>query len=207
MTIDSTTPQPVPHGKPSPVLIIFLVFPILGIIAALVLAISEGSLASSVLPTPLPVTDVPYQTTSLLDQPAPDFELTGLGGQRYRLSDYQGKIVFVNFWATWCPPCREELPAFMEFGEDPASEGAVILAVNAGETSEQITQYFTENGISGLNVLLDSRLDAYTAYDIQVMPTTFILDQSGVIRDRHFGALTLDDLYTYVDQFRQGSTP
>lgn len=206
MTIDSpaTTPEPVPHGKPSPVLIIFLIFPVLGIIAALVLAVSEGRLASNTVSTPLPVTDIPYQTTSLLDQPAPDFGLEGLDGQRYRLSDYRGQIVFVNFWATWCPPCREELPAFMEFGEDPASEGAVILAVNAGETSDQINQYFTENGISGLNVLLDSRLDAYTAYDIQVMPTTFIIDRAGVIRDRHFGALTLDELFAYVEQYKPG---
>lgn len=205
MTIDSptTTPEPVPHGKPSLVLIIFLIFPILGIIAALVLAISEGTLVGNVIPTPLPVTDVPYQATSLLDQPAPDFGLEGLDGQGYRLSDYRGQIVFVNFWATWCPPCREELPAFMEFGDDPASKGAVILAVNAGETADQINQYFSENGMTGLNVLLDSRLDVYTAYGIQVMPTTFIIDQTGVIRDRHFGALTLDELFAYVDQFKQ----
>jgi thiol-disulfide isomerase/thioredoxin len=182
------------------VLVIFLLFPVLGIIAALALAISEGTLTPAAFSTPLPVTDAPYQIISLLDKPAPDFVLDSLDGESHRLSDYQGQIVFVNFWATWCPPCREELPAFMAFSEDPASKGAVILAVNTAETPEQIRQYFSENGITGLTVLLDSQLEAYTAYDIQVMPTTFVIDQTGVIRQRHFGALTLDDLYDYVDR-------
>jgi hypothetical protein len=81
-----------------------------------------------------------------------------------------------------------------------------VLAVNAGETEADITKYFADNHISGLMVPLDSQLDAYTAYDIEAMPTTFVIDKAGVVRFKHLGALTYDDLYTYVDQLTKDGT-
>ncbi|MBZ0283635.1 MAG: redoxin domain-containing protein [Anaerolineae bacterium] len=185
-----------PRGKPSPILLVFMIFPVLGILAAVALALSESQSANAPA-TPLAVT---LADTSLIDQPAPNFQLASLDGSDVRLSSYRGRVVFLNFWATWCEPCQRELPAFQQFTEQHSADGkAVILAVNVNETPEQINTYFDERGVSGLNVLLDQTLDVYNAYAINVMPTTFILDAAGVVRYKHLGEMTLDDLQAYVD--------
>lgn len=195
MTTDTNQPEE-SRGKPSPILIVFLLFPILGIIAAVVLALSETQSANTPA-TPLPVT---LADTALIDQPAPNFQLASLDGGEVRLSSYRGRVVFLNFWATWCEPCKRELPAFQQFTADHAEDGkAVILAVNVNETPEQINTYFTEQSISGLNVLLDQTLDVYNAYSINVMPTTFVIDPAGVVRYKHLGEMKIDDLQAYVD--------
>ena len=125
---DSTSQTPEISGKPSPILIVFLIFPILGILAAVALALSSGVAANTPVPTPESIT---LQQTSLIDKPAPNFELASLDGPRQRLSSYRGRTVFINFWATWCEPCKRELPAFMQFQAEskrlavaPCTQGA-----------------------------------------------------------------------------------
>lgn len=195
----SSTPQPAPHSRPAPVLILFLLFPLFGILAAGILALNEQR-AVSLPPTPLPApTIAPLPTARpILDQPAAAFELERLGGGTERLSAYRGRVVFLNFWATWCEPCQRELPAFAAFAAEAGDTGPVILAVNVGEPAEQITTYLTDSGIDGLTVLLDTRLDVYTTYEVQVMPTTYVIDARGVVRARHLGELTLEALRQYV---------
>lgn len=200
MTEETPVPVP-PPNRPSIILVLFLIFPVLGIIAAAVLTFGEQGANSGTLPTPLPVT-LDVSTISLIGEPAPNFELTGLDEVRYRLSSYRGRPVFLNFWATWCEPCKRELPTFEQFTAEQGDAGAVILAVNVAEPKDAIEKYFAENGISGLNVLLDADLEAYTAYDIQVMPTTFIIDPSGVVRYKHLGELTTADLDAYLNELK-----
>lgn len=184
-----------PPGRPSPILIVFLLFPLLGIAAALTLALSETS-ALPAPATPLPVTAAP----SLINQPAPNFALSGLDGAEYRLSSYRGRVVFLNFWATWCEPCQRELPAFEQFSAQQAgARRAVILAVNVGEQPDRISAYLDARGIVGLTVLLDDELQVYGAYGIAVMPTTYVIDAAGVIRFKHLGEMTADDLAAYLD--------
>ena len=185
-------------GGPSPILLVFLVIPLFGIIAAVLMAISDGGLgAQQVIPTPLPV---PSDFVSLVGDPAPDFSLTGLDGTKHQLTDYKGRVTFVNFWATWCGPCQVELPTLEKFVAQQGDKGAMVLAVNAGETTDQINTYFKQNDISGLNVLLDSNIEVYTAYGINALPTTFIVDKEGVIRYRHFGMLREEDIKGYMDK-------
>lgn len=193
-----TSQPPIKQGGPSPILLVFLIIPLFGIIAAIALAISDGAFGGqAVIPTPQAV---PSDFVSLVGQPAPDFSLSGLDGAKHQLTDYKGRVTFVNFWATWCGPCRVELPTLEKFVAQQGDKGAMVLAINAGETSDQINTYFTENEISGLNVLLDSNIEVYTAYGINALPTTFIVDKDGIIRYRHFGMLRAEDLQAYMDK-------
>ncbi len=193
-----TSHPPEKQGGPSPILLVFLVIPLFGILAAVGLAISEGGFGGQpVVPTPLAVAS---DFVSLVGDPAPDFSLTGLDGAKHQLTDYKGHVTFVNFWATWCGPCQVELPTLEKFVAQQGDKGAMVLAVNAGETPDQITSYFKQNEISGLNVLLDSNIEVYTAYGINALPTTFIVDKDGVIRYRHFGMLREEDIKGYMDK-------
>ncbi|MBI1279164.1 MAG: redoxin domain-containing protein [Anaerolineaceae bacterium] len=193
-----TSQPPVKPNGPSPILLVFLIIPLFGIIAAVALAISEGGFGSQpVSPTPQAVSS---DFVSLVGEAAPDFSLTGLDGAKHQLTDYKGRVTFVNFWATWCGPCQVELPTLERFMTQQGSDGAMVLAVNAGESADQITTYFKQNEISGLNVLLDSNIEVYTAYGINALPTTFIVDKDGVIRFRHFGMLRQEDIDGYMSK-------
>ncbi len=193
------TSQPaVKHGGPSPILLVFLVIPLFGIIAAVALAISDGAFGGQpIAATPQAVSS---DFVSLVGEAAPDFSLTGLDGAKHQLTEYKGHVTFVNFWATWCGPCQVELPTLEKFVAQQGSKGAMVLAVNAGETPDQINSYFKANDISGLNVLLDSNIEVYTAYGINALPTTFIVDKEGVIRYRHFGMLRQEDIDGYMSK-------
>lgn len=191
-----TTDTPDIQGKPSPVLIVFLIIPLLGIIAAVGVALANRT-ADNVIPTPLPVTP-PVDT--MIEKPAPNFELTGLDGKAYRLSSYRGRVVFVNFWATWCEPCKRELPAFEQFTQTQAQNGAAILAVNVAEPVDTIVTYFKENNIGDLLVLLDNDLTVYEGYAVDRLPTTFVIDPTGVVRYKHYGEMTPEDLAAYVSE-------
>ena len=186
-----------PRGTPSPILLVFLFIPLLGIVAAVVLAVSDGVLGGQPQATPQAV---PSNFISLVGEPAPDFVLAGMDGKQHRLSDYKGRVTFVNFWATWCTPCRIELPGLMQFASEQGEDGAQVLAVNVGESSEQVDAYFTENGLSGLTVLLDTNVEVYSAFGVNALPTTFIVDKDGVIRFRHFGMITPSDIQSYLDK-------
>jgi peroxiredoxin len=187
--------QPPNRGKPSPVLIIFLIFPIIGIMAALAVVLSSGGAATNIAPTPAPV---PLANMSLIGQSAPNFTLAGLDGHKLRLSSYRGRVVFVNFWATWCEPCQRELPAFEAFMAEQGEDGAMVLAVNAGETAEQVTAYFDDHQISGIPTPLDGDLEIYNRYNVELLPTTYVIDPAGVVRYAHLGEMTAEDLSAYV---------
>jgi thiol-disulfide isomerase/thioredoxin len=191
----SPTSNPDAGGKPSPILIVFLIFPILGLLAAAALALSSS--AGSVPATPEPIT---LQQTSLIDKPAPNFELSDLDRDRLRLSNYRGRTVFVNFWATWCEPCIRELPAFEEFQAEQGEDGAIVLAVNADEPPETISAYFAENDISGLTVLLDVDLEVLNAYAVDRFPTTYVIDAGGTVRYKHYGEIRQEDMAAYLDK-------
>lgn len=122
---------------------------------------------------------------------APDFSLTDLNGNTVKLSDYRGKVVILNFWASWCPPCVAEMPDFDKVNRKLAeSDDAVILAVNLTdgqrETEEKARKFIKDKGYS-LNVLLDKKGSASDDYMIYSIPTTYIINRDGT-------------LYTYKDK-------
>ena len=185
-------------NRPAPALLLFLLFPIIGLLAAVVVILTNTLPATGgTPPTPLPVTLPPPPIIE--DAPMIDFTLTSLDGETVSLSDYAGRIVFLNFWATWCIPCREELPAFQQFQAQQPPDGAAILAVNVQETREQIQAFIDQYGGDDLTILLDSEGEASESYGIFNLPTTFVIDGNGVVNYIRYGEVTVDDLNAYVE--------
>ena len=120
---------------------------------------------------------------------APDFQLQNLDGQTVSLSDFRGKPVLINFWATWCPPCRSEMPYIQEIYEDKewSDKGLVILAVDIGESSSKVEEFMQSLNLS-FTVLLDTKEDVAQRYNITSIPTTFFIDKDGIIQDKVIGA-------------------
>ena len=136
-------------------------------------------------------------------QPAPDFSGVTPDGTTYRLSDLQGQPVAVNFWATWCAPCKVEMPELEAAYNAHAEDGFVILAVNAGDSVEATEAFMEENGLT-FPAILDEEGDIVDLYEIRVFPTTIWIDGDGIVRAEHFGPLTEELINTYIEDI---STP
>ncbi|GEN31382.1 peroxiredoxin [Cerasibacillus quisquiliarum] len=122
---------------------------------------------------------------------APDFELETLEGEKVSLSDFRGKRVMLNFWATWCPPCRAEMPDMQKFHEN---KDVVILAVNLTETEsseDNVPKFVEEYGIT-FRVPLDVDSSVSTLYQIRPIPTTYLIDSNGMIHNVAFGAINYE---------------
>ncbi len=122
---------------------------------------------------------------------APDFSLQSLDGQTVSLSRFRGNPVLLNFWASWCGPCRAEMPFIQELFEDKewSDRGLVILAINLGESPSTVNSFMEENGLS-FTVLLDTKQNVARDYNIQGIPATFLIDKKGIIRDIRIGAFS-----------------
>ena len=127
---------------------------------------------------------------------APDFELKTLSGENAKLSDYQGKKVMLNFWATWCAPCKEEMPDMEEFHKQYGEE-IEILAVNI-DPQFDVQQFVTDYGIT-FPILLDEKDEVNTMYQLLTIPTTYFIDEKGVIRHKYLTTMTQDIMKEYMD--------
>jgi len=121
-----------------------------------------------------------------------DFTLPLLGGKNAALSSYKGKVVLLNFWATWCPPCRAEMPSMETLYKRFSAQGLEILAVDMGEDA-LIVQRYIKNGGFTFPVLLDSSSKVSSVYGIQAIPTTYIIDREGKIIGRVVGSIEWDN--------------
>jgi thiol-disulfide isomerase/thioredoxin len=119
-------------------------------------------------------------------KPAPYFTLLDLNGQPVSLSSL-GKPVFVNFWATWCPPCRYEMPFIQEIHEEWANNAFVVLAVNVGENRSTVSAFVQDNDYS-FSVLLDTDQRVALEYGIRMFPTTIFIDKDGIVQNIKVGA-------------------
>lgn len=113
--------------------------------------------------------------------PAPAFEVTTLNGDTLALADLHGQAVVLNLWATWCPPCRAEMPALERIGQRYADEGLVILALNQGEDPATIAAFVQEHGLT-FTIALDPREQIGRLYELEAYPTTFFIGRDGLIR-------------------------
>ena len=120
--------------------------------------------------------------------PAPPLELADLEGKRHRLADYRGKAVLVNFWATWCVPCRDEMPSIERLRASLEGRPFAVLAVNLAEPRSRI-QAFLEKVPVRFTVLLDSDTKTAKAWQAKLLPATYIIGPDGAIRYRHLGEL------------------
>jgi peroxiredoxin len=136
----------------------------------------------------------PAQTLTRLDPPfpAPDFTLTGEDGKTYRLADYRGKVVVLNFWATWCPPCRYEMPSMERAHQKTRGENIVLLAVNVGETADQVFEFTGHYPVS-FPLPLDLDGAVLRRYPVIGLPTTFVIDPRGLVTHRAIGGREWDD--------------
>jgi len=122
---------------------------------------------------------------------APDFQLQSLDGQVVSLSSLRGKPVMLNFWATWCGPCRVEMPYIQEVFEDEewTEQGLVILAINLGEAPSKVKEFMEDNGLS-FRVLLDTDASVAQDYNVRGIPATFLIDKNGIMKDVRIGAFS-----------------
>jgi len=111
------------------------------------------------------------------------FDLPDLNGQQHKLDDYRGQVVLVNFWASWCPPCIQEMPVLERLKQKLTDLPFEILAVNVGEPKYRVWKFAKLIGF-GLPVLLDTRKDTFNSWGVSVLPTSFLLDRQGRIRYR-----------------------
>ena len=120
-------------------------------------------------------------------KPAPRWELKDLDGKTVHSSDFNGKVVVLDFWATWCPPCRAEIPDFIELQKKYAAQGLAVVGVSVDQADLKTVKSFAQkNGINYSVVLVDDKIaDAYGGID--GLPTTFIIDRSGRIVNQHLG--------------------
>lgn len=123
---------------------------------------------------------------------APDFLLEGLEGEPRRLSDFRGTPVLVNFWTTWCPPCRAEAPDLQRFHEEFGEE-MVLIGVNWGESPREVRSFTERFGQTYLQ-LLDREGEAFVKYRLTGIPTSFFIDERGVIRGIWYGAMKYEEM-------------
>lgn len=124
---------------------------------------------------------------------APDFALKNLGGGEVKLADLRGKVVLLNFWATWCPPCREEIPSMAKLNAAMAGKPFQMLAVSIDEGGkEAVEAYFSKAGTT-LPALLDQKQAVGKRYGITGVPETFIINPKGVILKKVIGPLDWSD--------------
>lgn len=131
---------------------------------------------------------------------APDFELKTLDGSSIRLSSLKGKKVILNFWATWCPPCRSEMPDIEKFYVDQKDKGLEVLAVNltnAEKNRADVAPFLKNFGIT-FPVVLDEKGSVGELYNINPIPASFVIDTQGVIRKKLVGPMTYDSMKAMV---------
>jgi thiol-disulfide isomerase/thioredoxin len=124
-------------------------------------------------------------------QALPNVTVLDTSGAPVSLADLRGRPLVLNFWATWCPPCDEEMPALEALYRQQGGDGAQVVAVNLQETPPVVAAYLAERGLT-LPVLLDSAGELAAQLDVTYLPTTFFVDETGIIRSRVRSALTLE---------------
>jgi peroxiredoxin len=122
------------------------------------------------------------QQSSQIASLAPEFELKNTAGDSITLSSLKGKLVLINFWATTCPPCLEEMPQFEALQKDWAQRGDVkLLMIDAGESAATVRNYLKDRGFT-FTVLLDDKFEVGKKFNIRYTPTTLIIDKDGILR-------------------------
>lgn len=132
-----------------------------------------------------------------VDFPAPELNLTTLDGEPAALSDYLGRVVLVNLWATWCPPCREEMPTLRAFHEKYQSDGFVLIAIDQGEMSEQVVPFVEEFGLT-FPVWLDPGSEAGRIFNTMNLPSSYVIDRNGRVRLMWIGGISKRNLEKFV---------
>ncbi len=125
-------------------------------------------------------------SSDMIGQKAPDFALKSSTGENLRLSEYRGEVVMLNFWATWCGPCRQEMPLLDDLYNRYERVGFKLLGVNIDDNSQRAIDMMKELGVD-FPILFDATKDVSKLYEVNAMPVTVILDREGNVRYVHKG--------------------
>ncbi|MFW5972303.1 MAG: TlpA family protein disulfide reductase [Bacillota bacterium] len=143
--------------------------------------------------------NVPEENVSIgtnIGEKAPNFTLKKVNGEEVSLYSLHGRKIFLNFWATWCPPCRQEMPDIQKLYEE--HKDITILAVNLRENKGQVSEFLMANGYN-FPVVLDPDGNIGNQYMVRGIPTTYILDENGVIIDKTSGVLTYEQMLNMLE--------
>jgi peroxiredoxin len=135
---------------------------------------------------------------------APEFELQTLDGERVKLSDFRGKKVIVNMWATWCPPCRAEMPDMQKFYDEYKDENVSILAVNmttSEKSIDDVSAFLDEFGIT-FPVVLDQQNEVAEVYQAYALPSSYIIDSNGIIQQKITGPMNYEMMEQMISEIR-----
>ena len=124
----------------------------------------------------------------LVGSPAPEIVLKDLQGRDVKLSDLRGKVVLVNFWATWCKPCKEEMPAMQASYDKLRDKGFVVLAVNELEDTARVAEHIRTHGHT-FEVVMDHNNQVANMYGVVGLPASFLIDPQGIVRELISGSL------------------
>lgn len=128
----------------------------------------------------------PFAGDKLVNHPAPEFTLKDITGAAFSLSAYKGRVVLLNFWATWCPSCREEIPSMNKLSRQLKSRGFSIIAVSTDRSVSDV-RVFLKDHPADFTVLLDSLSVSKSLYKVFVLPTSYLIDKRGVIVEKFYG--------------------
>lgn len=128
---------------------------------------------------------------------APNFALQDLDGKQHKLSDYRGQGVFLNFWGTWCEPCKKEMPAMDRQYGTYKDQGVHVLAVNIAQSNFEV-QSFSDQFKLSFPIVIDKTKDVMTAYNIRPLPTTVLVNPEGKIERIITGEMTEEDIEGYM---------
>lgn len=138
----------------------------------------------------------------LVGGPAPEFELTSLAGQTIKLSDFKGKFVVLNFWATWCVPCIQEMPEFQKVHRLSEENNIRIIAVNLSEPKKRVAKFALDHHLS-FPILLDGFGNTSEKYKVKSLPVTYFISPDGIIVEEIFGGrLTQEMIETKINQIK-----
>ena len=138
---------------------------------------------------------------SAIVREAPDFVLPSLDGDSLRLSSLRGRVVVLNFWATWCAPCLYEMPALSKMHAALSADGLTVLGVSMDTEGTEVVRHFAARVGVAYPILLGHR-EVATGYDgVFALPMTFLIDEQGTIRRRYVGLFNVDDLQNELDAY------
>ena len=127
---------------------------------------------------------------AFINDPAPGFTLKDMDGRDVSLAEFKGKdVVLVNFWASWCPPCKQEFPELAELANEYKGHGARVLAINLDKSADRVEKFLEKMRVKpgAMGILLDPKSEVVAKYVARSMPSSFIIDRNGAIRYVHFG--------------------
>lgn len=133
-------------------------------------------------------------------EPVPDFVAQTVQGSSFQLSQLKGKGVLINFWGTWCPPCREEMPALQQAAQEFKARNVEVIAVNVGESEVPVTSYLRANEIAALPVAFDQTKEISRSYQVGPLPTSFFIKPDGTLYEKIEGGMTLEKIRANMEQ-------